>query len=75
MTGNPLFQMDPQDQAKYSFISGMVMFVICVLIAVTFMVLKLTGVIAWGWLWVFAPIWIPMAIGNIVWCETAGHIT
>ena len=25
-------------------------------------VLKLTGVINWSWLWVLAPIWIPTAI-------------
>lgn len=27
-----------------------------------FIVLKLTGVINWSWLWVLAPIWIPTAI-------------
>lgn len=27
-----------------------------------FLVLKLTGVIAWSWLWVTAPLWIPLAI-------------
>jgi hypothetical protein len=27
-----------------------------------FLVLKLTGVIAWSWLWVTAPLWIPFAI-------------
>lgn len=30
--------------------------------AVAFIVLKLTGVINWSWLWVLAPIWIPTAI-------------
>lgn len=34
----------------------------CGLLAVTFIVLKLTGVINWSWLWVLAPIWIPTAI-------------
>lgn len=29
---------------------------------VAFIVLKLTGVINWSWLWVLAPIWIPTAI-------------
>ena len=30
----------------------------CGLLAVAFIVLKLTGVINWSWLWVLAPIWI-----------------
>ena len=34
----------------------------CGLLAVTFIVLKLTGIINWSWLWVLAPIWIPTAI-------------
>lgn len=34
----------------------------CGLLAVAFIVLKLTGVINWSWLWVLAPIWIPTAI-------------
>ena len=29
---------------------------------VVFLVLKLTGVIAWSWWWVTAPLWIPVAI-------------
>lgn len=29
-------------------------------LAIAFIVLKLTGVIAWPWLWVLAPIWIPI---------------
>lgn len=31
----------------------------CGLLAVAFIILKLTGVINWSWLWVLAPIWIP----------------
>lgn len=34
----------------------------CGLLTVAFIVLKLTGVINWNWLWVLAPIWIPTAI-------------
>lgn len=30
--------------------------------ALTFTVLKLTGVIAWSWWWVLAPLWIPAAV-------------
>ena len=33
------------------------------LLGVAFVVLKLTGVIAWSWWWVLAPFWIPLAIG------------
>lgn len=28
---------------------------------IVFLILKLTGVIAWSWVWVTAPIWIPFA--------------
>lgn len=34
----------------------------CGLLAVALIVLKLTGVINWSWLWVLAPIWIPTAV-------------
>lgn len=37
----------------------------CGLLTVAFIVLKLTGVINWSWLWVLAPIWIPTAITNV----------
>jgi hypothetical protein len=33
---------------------------------VVFIILKLTGVIAWSWLWVLAPLWIPFVIAVIV---------
>lgn len=32
---------------------------------ITFLVLKLTRVIAWSWLWVTAPLWIS-AVGGII---------
>ena len=32
------------------------------LLAILFIALKLTGVIAWSWWWVLAPIWIPFII-------------
>lgn len=35
---------------------------LCGLFDVALIVLKLTGVINWSWLWVLAPIWIPTAI-------------
>ena len=31
------------------------------LLAIAFIVLKLTNVIAWSWLWVLSPLWIPAA--------------
>jgi len=31
-----------------------------------FMTLKLIGVITWSWVWVSAPIWIPIVIGILV---------
>lgn len=32
------------------------------LLGLTFIVLKLCGVIGWSWLWVLAPFWIPLSI-------------
>lgn len=34
----------------------------CGLLAIVFIVLKLTEVIAWSWIWVLSPIWIPFAL-------------
>lgn len=31
------------------------------LLAIAFIVLKLTNVINWSWIWVLAPIWIPVS--------------
>ena len=31
------------------------------LLFITFLVLKLTSVVAWSWWWVFAPLWGPLA--------------
>lgn len=36
------------------------------LLLVLFVALKLTHVIAWSWLWVLAPMWIPLAIAVVV---------
>lgn len=32
------------------------------LLAVVFVVLKLTGHIAWSWWWVLSPVWIPVGL-------------
>lgn len=40
--------------------------IVTVALFVVFLVLKLTGVIAWSWWWVTAPIWIPFLIAVIL---------
>lgn len=40
---------------------------ICGVLAIVFIVLKLVGVIAWSWLWVLAPMWLPLAIVLVLW--------
>ena len=32
------------------------------LLTIAFIVLKLCGVIAWGWLWVLSPLWISLGL-------------
>jgi len=36
------------------------------LLTICFVVLKLTNIIAWSWLWVLAPVWIPIGIYLII---------
>lgn len=36
------------------------------LLTLLFIALKLTSVIAWSWLWVLAPFWIPLALAVVV---------
>jgi len=36
------------------------------LLTVLFIGLKMTGVIAWHWLWVLSPLWLPSAIILVV---------
>lgn len=38
----------------------------CVLLSLVFITLKLCKVIDWSWLWVLAPLWIPIAIGTAI---------
>jgi len=33
------------------------------LLAILFIALKLTGHIDWSWVWVLAPLWMPLAVG------------
>lgn len=36
------------------------------LLGVAFVILKLTGIIAWPWIWVLAPFWIPLALALLI---------
>lgn len=36
------------------------------LLFVVFQVLKLTGMIAWSWLWVTAPLWAGLALFGVI---------
>ena len=38
----------------------------CGLLGIVFIVLKLTGYIAWEWKWVLAPLWIPTSLVVII---------
>lgn len=36
------------------------------LLGIAFVVLRLCGVIAWPWVWVLAPFWVPLALALII---------
>lgn len=36
------------------------------LLTIVFIVLKLTGVVAWSWWWVFSPVWIAMLLALVI---------
>ena len=36
------------------------------LLQITFIVLKLVGVIKWSWLWVLSPMWISISLGILI---------
>lgn len=36
------------------------------ILLVAFIVLKLCGVITWSWLWVLAPLWVPIALVPVI---------
>lgn len=38
----------------------------CELLAIAFIVLKLTGVIKWSWLWVLSPVWILVVLAIVL---------
>jgi len=37
-------------------------FPFCSILCLVFITLKLLGKIAWSWLWVLSPIWIPLSV-------------
>lgn len=38
---------------------------VCLVLFLIFLVLKLSGLIAWSWLWVCSPLWIPFAFALV----------
>lgn len=38
----------------------------CGALTIAFIVLKLCNVITWQWVWVLAPLWIPIAIAAVI---------
>lgn len=40
------------------------------LLTIVFIVLKLLDVISWSWWWVLSPLWIPIALGIVIWLIT-----
>lgn len=38
----------------------------CGLLTIVFIILKLCKVITWSWLWVLAPLWIPLGIAVVL---------
>ncbi len=36
------------------------------LLGIAFIILRLCGVIAWPWVWVLAPFWVPIALALII---------
>lgn len=45
------------------------------LLTIVFIVLKLTGVIAWSWVWVLAPLWIDLILVVIAVIACLVHYT
>lgn len=42
------------------------------LLTLIFVTLKLTEVIAWGWLWVLSPLWIGLVATILILCGVGG---
>lgn len=39
---------------------------ICTILLIIFITLKLCNLITWSWLWVLAPLWVPVALVLVV---------
>ena len=39
--------------------------VLAVVLFLIFVALKLTGVIAWSWWWISAPLWVPLVFNRV----------
>lgn len=42
-----------------------------ILVLLTFLVLKMAGVISWSWWWALSPLWVPVAVFILVLLVTA----
>ena len=38
----------------------------CGLLTITFVVLKIMGVISWHWFWVISPLWLPLLLVIVI---------
>lgn len=54
--------MKRNDNTNVSGVSGL----LSTLLLVAFIVLKLCHVIEWSWVWVLAPLWIPIALAILI---------
>ena len=43
-------------------------------LTIAFVVLKLTGVISWSWLWVLSPLWIGAALALVIMALVVGAV-
>lgn len=46
----------------------------CGLLTIVFIVLKLTGIISWSWVWVLSPVWISLCILLLVLAGIFGYL-
>ena len=53
------------DNLEAQKIAGIIIYAFTLILALVFIILQLTSVIAWSWWWVLAPIWIPFVLGII----------
>lgn len=53
---------DPEMQKQ----AGMIGFIFMLIVCLIFVAAKVFGFITWSWLWVFCPVWGPMALGLVL---------